>query len=136
LATLPEPWFLWVHYFDAHDPYDPPPAFLRPGPRGGYDGEVAHIDAEIARLRAGLGAAAGRTLTVFTADHGESLGEHEEHGHGVFLYDTTVLVPLIFHAPGQIPARASDRHPRLIDVAPTVLSLLGQPPLPDVDGGD
>ncbi len=135
LQQAPEPWFLWVHYYDPHDPYAPPGAFVRPGPRGAYDGEVAYTDAAIARLRSGLEARAGHALiTVFTSDHGESLGEHEENGHGVFIYDTTVVVPLVFHAPGRIDAGRGAWSPRLIDVAPTLLGLLGLPPLPDADG--
>lgn len=129
-----EPWFLWVHYFDPHDPYAPPPEYAQPGPRGAYDGEVAFTDAAIARLLAGLPGSDNPTITVFTADHAESLGEHEENGHGVFIYDTTMVVPLIFHAPGLIAPGISPRSPRLVDIAPTLLDLLGLPPLPDIDG--
>lgn len=129
------PWFLWVHYYDPHDPYTPPSAFLRPGPRGAYDGEVAYVDSSIGQLLRGLPAApASGRITVFAADHAESLGEHQENGHGFFLYDTTVLVPLIFHAPGRLAARESLAPARLIDVAPTILDLLGLPPLAEPDG--
>ncbi len=145
LESAPRPWFLWLHYWDPHDPYTPPPGFERKAerPAGGgqteqtrraYYGEVAYVDRAIATLRAGL-AGKRNTLTVFAADHGESLGEHGEQTHGFFIYDSTVAVPLIFHFPGRIPARQSAAAARLIDVAPTILELLGQPTLaPGVDG--
>ncbi len=133
LAGAAGPWFLWVHYYDPHDPYAPPAAFARPGPRGAYDGEVAYVDAEIGKLRRGL-AAAGPVLTVFAADHGESLGQHGEETHGFFIYESTVAVPLIFHLPGRVEAGGSPAAARLVDVAPTILALLGQPPLAAVAG--
>jgi choline-sulfatase len=135
LRAAPRPFFLWVHYYDAHDPYDPPAAFRGAGPRGAYDGEVAFVDHAIGALRAGLPARdRASLLTVFTSDHGESLGEHGERAHGLFLYDTTVTVPLVVHFPGRVAPGRSDAPVRLVDVAPTVLELAGLPPLPDVDG--
>jgi arylsulfatase A-like enzyme/Flp pilus assembly protein TadD len=124
LATARSPWFVWVHLYDPHFPYEPPPTFARPGRRGAYDGEVAYADAAIGELRAAAQSAGSATLTVFAGDHGESLGEHGEGTHGFFVYDSTVLVPLIFHLPGRVPAGSSASGARLIDVAPTVLELL------------
>jgi choline-sulfatase len=134
LQRAPRPWFLWVHYYDPHYPYgatgiDVP---ARETGRAAYAAEVALVDREIGRLRAAL--AGQEVLTVFAADHGESLGEHGEATHGYFIYDSTVLVPLVLHWPGRIAERRSDRAARLADLAPTVLDLLGQPPLPDPDG--
>ncbi len=132
LAAAREPWFLWVHYWDAHDPYTPPPGFARPGPRGAYHGEVAYVDRAVGALRRGLAAgsrAGGEVLTVLAADHGESLGEHGEQTHGFFIYQSTVAVPLIFHLPGRVAPASSEANPGLVDVAPTILELLGQPPL-------
>ncbi len=135
IAKAKSPWFVWVHYYDAHHPYEPPRSFWRPGTRGAYDGEVAYVDAWIGRLRQGLPAgAAANLLTVMTADHGEALGEHREKTHGYFVYDTTMTVPLVFHFPGRLKPAASREPARLIDVAPTVLDLLGQTPLSDIDG--
>jgi arylsulfatase A-like enzyme/Flp pilus assembly protein TadD len=140
LARAASPWLLWVHFYDPHHPYEPPPAFRRPGPRGTYDGEVAHVDRAVGvLLAAAAGAAApageGRPLlTIFTADHGEALGEHGEATHGFFVYDSTVLVPLVVHWPGRVAAGESRAPARLVDLAPTVLDLLGLPPLPAVDG--
>lgn len=131
-----QPFFLFVHYYDAHDPYVPPPAFRRPGTRGAYDGEVAAVDAAVAELRRGLHTlgADANLLTVFTADHGESLGEHGEATHGFFVYDSTTLVPLVVHWPGKLAPGASDAAARLVDVTPTLLDLLRLPRFPGVDG--
>jgi choline-sulfatase len=135
LRSAPRPFFLWVHYYDPHDPYDPPSAFRGPGPRGAYDGEVAFVDHSIGALRAGLPERdRASLLTAFTSDHGESLGEHGERAHGLFLYDTTVTVPLVLHFPGRVAPGRSDAPVRLVDVAPTLLELAGLAPLPDVDG--
>lgn len=135
IATARSPWFVWVHYYDAHDPYEPPQSFLRPGPRGAYDGEVAYVDAWLDRLRAGLpAAAAANLLTVLASDHGEALGEHREKTHGLFLYDATTAVPLVLHFPGRLKPAASREPARLIDLAPTALDLLGLAPLPGIDG--
>jgi len=129
-----EPWMLWVHYYDPHDPYDPPAKFRRSGPRGAYDGEVTYVDGAIGRLRANLPVAATASLlTVFAADHGESLGEHGENTHGYFIYDSTLLVPLVFHFPRRLAPREG-KEARLVDVAPTILDLLGLPSLPATDG--
>ncbi len=133
LATAPPPWFVWVHLYDPHFPYVPPPPFRQAGARGAYDGEVAYADAAIGELRAAA-RTAGETLTVFAGDHGESLGEHGEGTHGFFVYDSTVLVPLIFHLPGRVPVGSSASGARLIDVTPTVLELLGIAPDGTLDG--
>jgi arylsulfatase A-like enzyme/Tfp pilus assembly protein PilF len=135
LRGAPRPFFLWVHYYDPHDPYTPPRAFWRPGPRGAYDGEVSYVDHAIGLLRAGLPAAdRERLLTVFTADHGESLGEHGEQGHGFFVYDTTVVVPAVFHFPGRVAPARSDFPARLVDLMPTLVDLAGAPPVAGTDG--
>jgi choline-sulfatase len=127
------PVFVWVHFYDPHYPYEPPPEFRRPGPRGAYDGEVAYVDSVIAGLTAAFDQRGGG-LTVFAADHGESLGEHGEGTHGFFVYDSTVTVPLVFRWPGRIRAASSPAAARLVDVTPTILDLAGAPAVPDVDG--
>ncbi len=130
-----EPWFAWVHYYDPHDPYEPPRIFWKPGPRGTYDGEVEWTDSEIGRLLDGIPAdVRERTLVVFTSDHGEALGEHGEHTHGYYIYESTVRVPLVFQMPGRVPTGRSDQPVRLVDIAPTVLELTGLEPLPETDG--
>ncbi len=134
LKDVPGPFFLWVHFYDPHDPYEPPAAFRRPGPRGAYDGEVAAVDAAVGELRRGLAQRREPLLSVLTGDHGESLGEHGEDTHGFFVYDSTLRVPLVLHFPGRVKPAAPPLAPRLVDVAPTVLDLLGLPPLASVDG--
>lgn len=128
------PWFLWLHFYDPHDPYDPGRAFWRPGPRGAYDGEVGEVDVAIEELVAGLGPEP--RLTVFAADHGESLGEHGEGTHGYFIYDSTLQVPVIFHGQPWIPKGRSELPVRLQDIAPTILDLVGMKSAvpPDLDG--
>jgi choline-sulfatase len=129
------PFFLWVHYYDPHDPYAPPRAFWRPGPRGAYDGEVGYVDHAIGLLRAGLvEGGAEPLLTVFTADHGESLGEHQERAHGFFVYDTTVVVPAIVHFPGRVSPGRSESPARLVDLLPTILDVAGLSPMDGTDG--
>ena len=133
LAGARAPVFAWVHFYDPHYPYEPPAEFARPGTRGPYDGEVAFVDAAIGRL-ADAFASRGDGLTVFAADHGESLGEHGEGTHGFFVYDSTVTVPLVFRWPGRVAAGSSPAGARLVDVAPTVLDLVGLAAEPDTDG--
>ena len=77
-------WFVWVHYFDPHAPYEPPAEFGPPRTSTPYDGEIAFVDREVGRLLAGIGDPE-RTLVLVTADHGESLGDHGEETHGVFV---------------------------------------------------
>ena len=135
LASARSPWFVWVHYFDPHFPYEPPAGFARPGARGSYDGEVAYADRAIGGLLdAAESATAGSLLTVFAGDHGESLGEHGEGTHGFFVYDATVLVPLVFRLPGTIRPAESHAPAQLVDLAPTVVDLVGAPPFPQADG--
>jgi len=122
--------FTWVHLYDPHDPYDPPEPFASRYVERPYDGEVAYTDAMVGRLLETLRASgrAGNTLIVLTSDHGESFGEHGEQGHSFFVYDSTVRVPLIFWAPGAIPAGVVvEGGASVVDIAPTVSSLLGLP---------
>ena len=114
--------FLWVHLFEPHAPYRNPtdgrPVAVR------YDEEVAEADRQVGRLLDGLGAERASTLVVVTADHGEAFGEHGELGHSLFVYDTTLRVPLVLQGPGVVPG-TTPGPVSLVDVAPTVLGLLG-----------
>ena len=133
------PFFLWLHLFDPHAPYDPPEDFRARHAGRPYDGEVAFVDTQVARLLAALdrSGAAGDTLVVLVSDHGESLGEHGEQTHGILLYDATLRVPLIVRLPGRLPAGEVRREPAtLADVAPTVLALAGLAAAPPLDGRD
>lgn len=128
-----KPWFLWVHFFDPHDPYEPPDGLRLAGPHGDYLGEVAAVDRALAPLIAAA-EAAGPVLLVVAGDHGESLGEHGEATHGFFVYDATVTVPMLLVWEGRIAPREIFAPARLVDLAPTVLDLLGLPPLEPADG--
>lgn len=123
------PFFLWVHLFDPHEPYDPPEmdAKLSPTP---YDGEIASADRQIGRLLEALERAdrLDDTIVVLTSDHGESLGEHEEGTHSIFIYESTVRVPLIFRYPRKLPSNTVYRgSARITDIMPTILGLAGKP---------
>jgi Flp pilus assembly protein TadD len=100
-----------------------------------YDEEIATADREAGRLITALGSTAANTLIVAAGDHGEAFGEHGEYAHSIFVYDTTLRVPLLMAGPG-IPAgtRVADAV-TLADVAPTVMRILGAP-MANVDGID
>lgn len=123
------PFLLWVHLYDPHRPYDPPPPF--DAMHDPYVGEIAFADAQIGRLLRALDerALTDRTIVVVAGDHGESRGEHGERDHGIFLYDGVLRVPLIVRAPGIAAGRIADVV-GLTDVMPTVLDLLGIPAPP------
>ena len=129
------PWFLWTHYFDPHAPYEAPGDFGRRFAANPYDGEIAFVDEQLGRLAAWLASArlVEHTLILVTADHGESLGEHAEETHGVFVYDSTLRVPWILAGPG-VPQRVSPVMARGTDVAPTLLDYAGLAPLPGLEG--
>ncbi len=128
-----QPFFLWVHYVDPHAPYVLHAEHReRLGLSGDvsrqdrYDTEVAFVDEAAGRLlahvrRRGL---EPQTLVVFTADHGESLGEHGYWGHGRNLYEATLRVPLAIRWPGRIAPGSIDAPALLLDVAPTILGLV------------
>ncbi|HYK89871.1 MAG TPA: sulfatase-like hydrolase/transferase [Acidobacteriota bacterium] len=123
------PFFLWVHFFDPHDPYTPPPPYDRQYSACPYDGEIAYTDENVGRIldafkQNGL---YDDCMIVLMGDHGEGLGEHGEKTHGFFIYDSTLRIPLIFKLPGaSAPRNRRLRGPmRTIDVVPTVLQALG-----------
>lgn len=114
--------FLWVHLFEPHAPYGNPRDGRNAVER--YDDDIAEADRQVGRLLDGLGAARAESLVVVTADHGEAFGEHGELGHSLFVYDTTLRVPLILQGP-QVPRGRVRRDVSLVDIAPTVLQRLG-----------
>jgi arylsulfatase A-like enzyme/Flp pilus assembly protein TadD len=127
------PFFAWLHLYDPHEPYRPPSPFREAFAAAPYDGEIAFTDAIVAdaldKLRArGL---ADHTIVAVVGDHGESLGDHGEETHSMFVYDAAIRVPLILWRPGHIPAGRVVSDPvRVIDLAPTLLELVGAPALP------
>lgn len=146
------PHFVWVHLYDPHDPYEPPPPYSQTYRGHLYDGEIAYADAALAQF---LGYLDRRgwyrpALIVVVGDHGEGLGEHHEDTHGIFLYDSTTHVPLIFKLPAgaaatksargkatpvpamptlrartdQVTGKVIDAQVRTTDILPTVLDLV------------
>ena len=132
------PFFAWVHYFDPHLPYNSPlqetPA-LRSRP---YDAEIAFVDQQLNRLLENLkqNGELDRTVVIVTSDHGESLGEHQEATHGMFIYNSTMRVPLVFSCPSlfQGPHRCRDKVVGLIDLRSTIEDLLGVGPTDRLEG--
>jgi len=117
--------FLWVHLYDPHAPYQPPPPFADRYKGRPYLGEVAATDSYLAPLLEPFLAGKERpAIVVMTADHGEALGDHGELTHGLFTYESTLKVPLVLWGLGVAPGR-DDRSARHVDLVPTVLGLLG-----------
>jgi arylsulfatase A-like enzyme/Tfp pilus assembly protein PilF len=115
--------FLWMHLYDPHYPYRPPPPFNEEYKDRLYDGEIAFADVQVGRLIAFLKAKGvyKNTLIVLTGDHGESLGEHGEKTHGFFIYNATLHVPVIIHLPGSASEKTVPELVSLADLMPTVL---------------
>jgi arylsulfatase A-like enzyme/Tfp pilus assembly protein PilF len=123
--------FLWMHLYDPHYPYQPPAPFSGEYKDRPYDGEIAFADAQVGRLIQFLKQKNlyGNTLIVLSGDHGESLGEHGEKTHGFFIYNATLHVPLIVHfagahSPGQTSTKVAPDLVSLADLMPTILQIL------------
>lgn len=127
--TRARPFFCWVHYFDPHHPYAPPPPFADRFRDRLYDGEIAYMDTQIGRLLQALEThgATDNTLIIAVADHGEGLGDHDESTHSKLIYESTMHVPLIISSPGlfRAPHVVDDVVVSIADVFPTLLDLLG-----------
>jgi tetratricopeptide (TPR) repeat protein len=135
--NLDKKFFVWLHLYDPHHPYNPPEPYRSQYPNRPYDAEIAYIDSAIGKVVDFLAVAKLRqkTLIVLTADHGEALGDHSEFYHGYFVYDTTMKVPLIVVAPNTTTVAKEVKQPvDLIDVAPTILQLVGIPGPPQMQG--
>jgi arylsulfatase A-like enzyme len=130
--------FLWVHLFDAHDPYEPGEPWASRHRDDPYQGEIAAMDAALARLARALEPVlpAGETLWCVIADHGEALGDHGEPTHGFFLYEPTVRVPWILAGPGVPPGTVQAAPVGAVDVAPTLLAAAGLDVSPGLVGRD
>jgi tetratricopeptide (TPR) repeat protein len=135
-AESDRPFFLWLHLFDPHHPYDPPPPFKENYKDRPYDGEVVYTDRALARFMNTVKSLGlyDNTLIILAGDHGESLGEHQENFHGTFLYDVTTHIPLIVRSPsGRHGARVTDIASTM-DIMPTALDALGAPVPEGVQG--
>jgi arylsulfatase A-like enzyme/Tfp pilus assembly protein PilF len=123
-----ENWFCWVHIYDPHAPYNPPPSYKEKYPGNFYAGEVAYSDSALGNLFGFLkkGELEENTLVVLTSDHGEGLGDHQEPTHGVFAYNTTLHIPLIVYQPKLFTEHKTFKFMvRHIDIMPTVLDIAG-----------
>ena len=122
------PFFTWIHLYDPHAPYEPPPEFLARARGNAYDGEVAFADAQVARVLDWLRTSGqmDRTVIAIAGDHGEGLGDHGELTHGMLAYDSTLKVPLVIGAPALSAATVS-RPVSLAQLAATLLSLAHRP---------
>jgi len=119
------PWFLWIHCYDPHDPYDPPEPFRSQYEKNPYDGEIAYVDFILGKLLNYLEVnnLFEQTLIIFTGDHGESLGQHEEATHGFLAYNSTLWTPLIVTCPG-LTKNTVSQYASHIDIFPTVCDIL------------
>jgi choline-sulfatase len=129
--------FVWAHFYDPHDPYEPPPPYSNIYKDRLYDGEIAYADSALGSFLAYLrkqdwydGA-----LIIVVGDHGEGLGEHHEDTHGIFLYDSTTHVPLLVKLPyARAAEKEVDAQVRTTDIVPTILELVGLPMPETLDG--
>ena len=126
LARQQTPFFAWVHLYDAHAPYALPEPYRTMYEDAPYLGAIAFMDSQLQRLLKLLDdhQLTEHTIVIVAADHGESLGDHGEAGHGIFVYQSTLRVPLIVRVPRLSPKRVSELV-RIVDVMPTVLDVLG-----------
>jgi arylsulfatase A-like enzyme/Flp pilus assembly protein TadD len=122
------PFFIWLHFYDAHDPYDPPEPFKTHYASFPYDGEIAYTDSIVGSFvevlrRHGL---YQNSVIAIAADHGEAFGEHGEERHGMMLYDETIHVPLLLRLPaGRLGGKRVEERVALAAVAPTLLEAAG-----------
>jgi len=128
--NLRAPFFLFLHLYDLHTPYDLPKDPHRPRGQTGYDAELVYVDTVLGSFLTSLNRLGllERALVVFTSDHGEGLGDHGERTHGYFLYQSTVHVPLVIHWPAasrRIREAHVDEPASLLDVTPTILDAIG-----------
>jgi len=125
------PHFVWVHLYDPHDPYEPPPPYSKLYRDRLYDGEIAYADSALDKFLAFLKSRGKyqNALLAVVGDHGEGLGEHGEETHGIFLYDSTTHVPLLLKLPGGLSAgKVVDAQVRTTDLLPTLLDFSNAQP--------
>lgn len=129
--------FIWIHLYDPHSPYEPPEPFSRMYSDDPYLGEIAYTDTQLERLWLYLekNNLLSNLILIFTSDHGESLGEHQEATHGFFIYQEAIHVPLIFVTPFEkFQGKRSSALVSLTDIMPTVLNIAGLPIPPEIQG--
>jgi len=135
-------WLAWVHLYEPHAPYRPPPPYDREYADRPYFGEVAAVDAALGPLFESVRTAQRPTLVVITGDHGEALGDHGESTHGLFAYESTLRIPLIMSelkpasaaSEGDSAGEVSDDPARHVDILPTILDALRIAPPSELPG--
>jgi len=135
-------WLAWVHLYEPHAPYRPPPPYDREYADRPYFGEVAAVDAALGPLFESVRSSRRPTLVVITGDHGEALGDHGESTHGLFAYESTLRIPLIMAelkpalaaSEGESAGEVSDDPARHVDILPTILDALRIAPPPELPG--
>jgi HEAT repeat protein len=130
-APAGTPLFLWVHFFEPHEPYVVHPAHVFAGGRSpdedAYDGEIAEADDGIGRIVRQVRSRRPGAVVIVSADHGEEFGEHGGRYHGTTVYEEQVRVPLVVAGPGVRPGARVSAVVQTIDLLPTVLSAVGIP---------
>ena len=133
-AQAGRPRFMWVHVYDPHAPYAPPPAYQERFADDFYLGEVAYTDSALGKLLEEVRAVQPSPLVVVTADHGEARGDHGELTHGLFCYEGTLHVPMFAWCPGLVASGRDDVPARHIDILPTILDAVGLSPSSELTG--
>ncbi len=126
-ALMESPFFLWIHYYDPHAPYDPPEPWLS-AYDDPYAGEIAYMDDWIGYVldTLELEGFKDNTIIVVVSDHGESFGEYGERTHGIFIYQPTIHVPFIMHYPAGLPQGVRvDTPVSVVDIYPTLMDMMG-----------
>jgi arylsulfatase A-like enzyme/Flp pilus assembly protein TadD len=138
LEEAPARFFLWVHFYDPHAAYRPPPGFASAFASDPYAGEIAFVDTQLGRLLDAVTERWGEEglVVVATSDHGESLGEHGESTHSYGIYEATQRIPLLISGPGLPAGKVAPGPASLLDVAPTLVAWVGAEPLPGAAGLD
>lgn len=131
-----EPFFVWLHYWDPHEPHIAPAPYGQLFAHDPYQGEIAYADDSLGTILRFLEdrGELDRTLIAVTADHGESRHEHNEATHAFLAFDTTLHVPLILRVPDLPGGRRITERVGTVDIVPTVLDLLGIAPRPQLQG--
>ena len=121
-----EQFFTWIHFFDPHLPFNPPDSYRLEFANRPYDGEIAYMDYYVGEVIQKLREKniLDKTFIIVAGDHGEGLGEKTEIGHGIFLYDMVMRVPLILYANNHLPRKIISSRVRLIDIMPSILDML------------
>jgi choline-sulfatase len=136
-ANTTGPHFVWIHLYDPHDPYEPPPPYSRIYKDNLYDGEIAYADSALDDFIKYLKKRGwyNESFVIAVGDHGEGLGQHNEDTHGIFLYDSTTHIPLILKLPQDTDrGRVVEAQVRTTDILPTVLDLIHSPAPERLDG--